>query len=325
MVAHREKIGAQTSASRRGYFGTRAGRELLIDLLYVSPQYIIYVGLQLLPFLVALPIIFTDQVDFLDQDIDFVGLQNIVSVFEPPLSDRFAEALRRTFIFAIINYAMVYLFGFFLALIMYELISRMKGAFFTIIYMPWMVSGIGIGLLMVMLFATDTGSVNVLLDELGLGRNLVDVKSETSALFALPFMYGWKAAGFNMAVFLGGLLAIPNETIESARMDGANYIQRVIHMYIPQIIPSIIIATIFSLINSFGIFDELVGLGALAGNANAEFLSIFIYQLGFGSATVGGAKVGTLAQAITISLLVFLPLVIVAFYLNRVQKKLSYH
>ena len=68
-----------------------------------------------------------------------------------------------------------------------------------------------------------------------------------------------------------------------------------------------------------------MGLGALAGNTNAEFLSIFIYQLGFGASAVGGVKVGTLAQGITVSLLVFLPLVIVAFYLNRLQKKLSYH
>lgn len=326
MTVNNELSGQVLSEEAKGgYFRTRNGRQLLIDLIYVTPQYVIYLGLQILPFLIALPIIFTDQVDFLDQDIDFIGTANIESVFQAPLNERFYEALRRTTIFAIMNYLMVFVFGFVLALMMYELTSKLKGAFFTIIYLPWMVSGIGIGLIMTMLFSTDTGSVNVILEELGFGRNLLDVKTEATATYYLPIMYGWKTAGFNMALFLGGLLAIPSETIESARMDGANYIQRVIYIYIPQIIPSIIIASIFAMVNSFGIFDELVGLGALAGNANAEFLSTFIYQLGFGSSTVGGAKVGTLAQGITVSLVVFVPLVVVAFYLNRLQKKMQYH
>ncbi len=317
--------GSARLGRRRRYFHSRAGRDLVVDLIYAGPQLVLYIAIQLLPFVIALPIIFTDQLDFLDQDVDWVGLANIQAMLEPPLADRFFAALRRTALFALVNYLMVYLFGFVLALAMFELRSKLKGAFFTIIYMPWMISGVGIGLLMVMLFASDTGTLNLLLERLGFGRNLIDVKSETAAILALPFMYGWKTAGFNMAVFLGGLLAIPTETIESARMDGARYLDRVIHIYIPQIVPSIIIVTIFSLINSFGIFDELVGLGGLSGNANAEFLSIFVYQLGFGAGATGGAKIGTLAQAITVSLLVFLPLVLVAFGLNKLQKRLQYH
>lgn len=311
--------------TRRKLATARGRREILTDLIYVAPQYIIYLGLQILPFAIALPIIFTDQVDFLDQDVDWVGFDNIAALFRDPLDDRLYAALRRTVIFSFVNYLMVFLFGFLLALAMFELVSRLKGAFFTIIYMPWMLSGIGVGLIMVMLFSTDTGSFNLILAELGMGTNSFDAKSEATALYVLPFMYGWKTAGFNMALFLGGLLAIPSETIESARMDGARYWQRVWYVYLPQIVPSIIIASIFSVINSFGIFDELVGLGALAGNTNAEFMSIFIYQLGFGSATVGGAKIGTLAQGITASLVIFLPLVFFAFWLNRLQKKMSYH
>ena len=303
----------------------RRHRELLIDLLYATPQLSLYISLQLVPFLIAFPVVFTDQVDFLDQDIDFIGLANVMSVFQEPLTDRFFDALRRTAIFAGMSYLTVYVFGFLLALAMYEVTSRLRGFFFTIIYMPWMVSGVGIGLLLVMLVSPDTGNLNLIFAELGLGRNTLDAKSATAATFALPIIYGWKTAGFNMALFLGGLLAIPRETIESAQMDGANYLQRVLFIYIPQIVPSIVIATIFALINSFGIFDEAVGIGGLSGNPNAEFMSVLIYQLGFGATAVGGAKVGTLAQGITVSLLVFVPLVVLAFYLNRIQKRLQYH
>ncbi len=304
---------------------SRLFREFLVDLLYAGPQYALYIGLLVVPFVVALPIVFTDQIDFLDRDIDVVGMRNIVSLFQEPMRDIFFATLRRTALFTLVNYIMVFAFGFLLALAMYELSSKFKGAFFTIIYMPWMVSGVGIGLLMIMLFTRDTGTANLAIQALGLGKNTFDVRGEAASVFGLPVIYGWKTAGFNMALFLGGLLSIPRETIESAKMDGANYVKRVAYVYIPQMRPSIIIATIFALIGGFGIFDELVGLGGLAGNTDARFLSILIYELGFATSQNFGAKTGTLAQGIAVSLVVFLPLVSVAFYLNKLQKKMQYH
>lgn len=317
------EAAATRPAARRRL--SRSQRDSLVDLAYAAPQYILYLGLLVLPFLIALPIVFTDRLDFLDRDVDYIGLANFTSLVEKPMVDLFVPALWRTALFTVTAYLTVFLFGFLLALAMYELTSRLKGMFFTVIYMPWMVSGISIGLIMVMLFSHDTGTANLAVEALGLGRNVFDAKTETAVVFALPFIYGWKTAGFNMALFLGGLLAIPTETIESAKLDGANYLQRVVHVYVPQMVPSIIIATIFSLINGFGLFDELVGLGGLSGNSNARFLSILIYELGFAGAQNYGAKVGTLAQGITVSLVVFVPLVVIAYFLNRLQRRLQYH
>jgi ABC-type sugar transport system permease subunit len=318
-----EAVATRPAARRRWL--SRSQRDNLVDLAYAAPQYILYLALLVLPFLIALPIVFSDRLDFLDRNLDYVGLANFTSLFEKPMVDLFVPALWRTALFTVTAYFTVFLFGFLLALAMYELTSRLKGMFFTVIYMPWMVSGISIGLIMVMLFSHDTGTANLAVEALGLGRNVFDAKTETAVVFALPFIYGWKTAGFNMALFLGGLLAIPPETIESSKLDGANYLQRVIHVYIPQMVPSIIIATIFSLINGFGLFDELVGLGGLSGNSNARFLSILIYELGFAGAQNYGAKVGTLAQGITVSLVVFVPLVVIAYFLNRLQRRLQYH
>lgn len=312
------------TAWRPGRPGTRAAQESLTALLYGMPQLILYFGLQLLPFLVALPIMFTDRIDFLDVNVDYVGWSNLYSLFQEPLRPVFLEALRRTVIFTLVTYIVVICLGFLLALAMFELTAKIRGVFFTIIYMPWMISGVGIGLMMIMLFSRDTGTANLILEEAGAGRNLLDARSEGAAIYALPFIYGWKTAGFNMALFLGGLLAIPKETIESSRIDGANYLNRIFHIYLPQMVPSVVIVTIFTIINSFGIFDELVGLGALGGNRNAQFLSVFIYELGFGGAANMGTRTGTLAQAITASLVVFLPLVLAAFWLNRLQKRLQY-
>ena len=135
------------------------------------------------------------------------------------------------------------------------------GWFFTIVYLPMMVSGLAIGYMATMLFAKSTGTVNLMLSEWFGMKNLIDIQNPTFTAVILPIMIGWRYAGFNVAIFLAGLLAIPTETIEAATVDGASYWQRLWHVYFPQMLPSFIIATIFCLIGSFGVFDELIPLG----------------------------------------------------------------
>jgi ABC-type sugar transport system permease subunit len=183
--------------------------------------------------------------------------------------------------------------------------------------MPYMVSGIGIGMILMMLFSKDTGSLNLLLLSLGIVDRPVDITEPSVSTWALPLMVGWRYAGFNMALFLSGLLAIPTETIEAAIVDGASYAQKLTRIYLPQMVPSITAATVFCLIGSFGIFDEAVGVGGMTGNESAEFLSIVIFRHGF-------SENSNLAQVITMSMTVYIPLMLVAFLLTRLQKRLRY-
>ncbi len=124
-------------------------------------------------------------------------------------------------------------------------------------------------------------------------------------------------AGFNMAIFLSGLLSIPSETIEAAIVDGASYWQRLTRIYFPQMIPSFIMVTIFCLIMSFGIFDPLVALGGTTTNQDAMFLSVVFIKYGF--------AMDKLALSMTMALETGIPLVIVAILLQRLQKRLQYY
>lgn len=297
------------------------GRRTLWEILFVGPQLILYVGLTILPLLISIPILLTDRINFTDQNVDFVGLRNFVTIFQPPLVQQFIPALTRTVILTLSNYVMVFAFGLTLALMMYE--GKFKGAFFTIIFMPYMLSGLGTGMLLIMLFSRDQGSINLLLMELGLLKEPFDIKDPSVTAYALPLILGWRYAGFNMALFLAGLMSMPIETVEASKVDGANYWQRLRFVYLPQIVPSIIIATIFCLIGSFGVFDEPVGMGAFYGNRSAEYFAVTVFKLGFGSTV--GQQIGTMAQGVTMSLVVFVPLTAIAIYLIRLQRKVQYY
>ena len=305
---------------RSGYAATLEQKRTVWEVIFVAPQLILYVGLTIVPLLISIPIVLTNQASFTDLTVEFVGLRNFFSIFQFPLREIFSAAVGRTALLTLFNYIMVFAFGLTLALMMFE--GKFGGLFFTLIYLPYMLSGFGIGILLIMLFSRDQGSLNLLAMALGILKVPFDIKDPNITAFALPLILGWRYAGFNMALFLSGLLSIPTETIDASKVDGATYWQRFRHIYIPQIMPSIIIATIFCLIGSFGVFDEAIGMGAFYGNPAAEFFAVTVFKMGFGTAV--GQQIGTLAEGMTMALVVFLPLTLVASYLIRLQKRLQY-
>jgi len=283
--------------------------------MFISPQLIIFVLLTIVPFFVAIPILFTDMSQYNDPQIHFVGLQNFTALFtDASVQADYIPALRRTLVFVVLNYTTVYIFGLSLALLMYEV--GFRGGFFTVIYLPLMVSGLAVGYMAVMLFSKETGTANLLLLKLGLIDKPIDIYSAKGTAFTLPLMVGWRYAGYNMAIFLAGLLSIPKETIEASIVDGANYLQRLWHVYFPQMLPSFILATTMCLIGSFAVFDELVAMGALYVNPEAKLLSVLFFTYGF--------QIDRLALGMTLAVITFVPLVILGVALQRLQRRLQY-
>ena len=290
-------------------------RRIAEDWAFMLPQLVIFIFLTIVPFFVAIPILFTDMSQFNDPQINPVGLRNFTALFTDPSVQRdYLPALRRTIIFVVLNYTTVYIFGLSLAILMYEV--GFRGGFFTVVYLPLMVSGLAVGYMAVMLFSRETGTANLLLLELGLIKVPIDIFSAEGTAFILPLLVGWRYAGYNMAIFLSGLLSIPEETIEASIVDGASYWQRLTRIYFPQMWPSFILATTMCLIGSFAVFDELVAMGALYVNPEAKLLSILFFTYGF--------QVERLAMGMTLAVMTFLPLVFVGIALQRLQRRLQY-
>jgi len=308
-------LGTSVSAEAETGTTTLRRRRIVQDWLFMLPQLLIFVGLTIVPFFIAIPILFTDMSQFNDPQINWVGFRNFTVLFNNAgVRADYLPALKRTLVFVALNYTTVYIFGLSLALLMYEV--GFRGGFFTVVYLPLMVSGLAVGYIAVMLFSRETGTANLLLMELGLIKKGINIYSPSGTMFLLPLLVGWRYAGYNMAIFLSGLLAIPKETIESAIVDGASYLQRLFRIYFPQMWPSFILATTMCLIGSFAVFDELVALGALYVNPEANLLSTLFFIYGF--------QVERLGQGMTLAVETFLPLVFVGVALQRLQKRLQY-
>ncbi len=300
---------------KRKRFSKRQVRKIAWSYVFLTPQLVLYLALTILPIIVAIPMLFTDRLNYTDRDWEYIGTQNFTELVEDAsLRKTYLDALGRTVRFTVFNYAMVYVFGLGLALLMYEI--GFRGGIFSVIYLPYMLSGLALGFMAVMLFSESTGTVNLLLKELGWIQKPINIKEPSGTTIILPVLVGWRMAGFYLAIFLSGLLSIPTETIEAAIVDGAAYWQRLIRVYFPQMIPSFIIATIFALLNSFNVFDELVALGGLFQNQAAEFLSIVVFNYGF--------LANRLAMGMTMAVVAFVPLTIFSILLQRLQRRLRY-
>jgi len=295
-------------------FRKRQTRRILWSYVFLTPQLVLYLTLTIVPLVLAVPLLFTDRTNYTDIDWEYIGVDNFEELAQDDSTRSiYLSALGRTARFTVMNYAMVYLFGLGLALLMYEV--GFRGGLFSVIYLPYMLSGLALGYIAVMLFSETTGTVNLLLKELGLLNEPISIKKPEGTMVILPIMMGWRWAGFYMAIFLAGLMSIPTETVEAAIVDGASYFQRLFRVYFPQMMPAFIIATIFALFNSFNVFDELVALGALDFNKAAEFLAIIVFKYGFAASR--------LAMGMTMAVVAFVPLTILAIMLQRLQRRLQ--
>ena len=295
--------------------GKLGRRRILQDWAFILPQLILFLGLTIVPLFIAIPILFTDMSMFNDPQVNTIGFRNFTALFTDPSVQRdYMPALSKTLVFVALNYTTVFIFGLSLALLMYEV--GFRGGFFTVVYLPLMLSGLATGYTAVMLFGRESGTANLLLLELNLIKKAFDIYSPEGTMFILPLLVGWRYAGYNMAIFLAGLLGIPDDTIEAAIVDGASYWQRLWKVYFPQMMPAFIIATISCLIGSFAVFDELVAMGALYYNPEARLLSVLFFMYGF--------QVERLAQGMTLALETGIPLIAVGMLLQRLQRRLQY-
>ncbi len=137
------------------------------------------------------------------------------------------------------------------------------------------------------------------------------LSSSDSAIWAIILVTVWKTFGFNFVLYIAGLLTIPREMYEAARVDGASERQLVWHVTLPLLAPT----TLFVFLSTFilspqNLFIPTQILTQGGPNEASNNVGYLVYQLGFEYFRVGYAS-----AAATLIFLVFLVLTAVQFYL----------
>jgi multiple sugar transport system permease protein len=101
----------------------------------------------------------------------------------------------------------------------------------------------------------------------------------------------WKTTPFVTLVVLAGLQGIPSDVLEAARLDGLSALQRLRRVVLPLLVPTLLVAVAFRVVQAYGAFDLIYVLTGGGPGGSTETVSLYAYQnvfryldFGYGSA-----------------------------------------
>lgn len=248
----RPRMSAPRDRGRR----SRVHRNPVARWVIILPALILFTVVMIAPVAVNFVYAFTDW-DGFAPTFDFVGLDNFARI----LGDSAAIAsVRNTLVFTVVNgFAQVGL-GLLLALAL-----RRPGRFVAflrvVIVFPIAVSGVVIGLIGNIIFSPTFGLLATLGDVPGLGALAQNWLGDPQlAMGTVIAMNLWQWTGLTMLIFVAGLVGIPAELYEAARIDGAGAWHQFRHVTWPLLAPAATINIVLTMIGGLKVFDVILVL-----------------------------------------------------------------
>jgi multiple sugar transport system permease protein len=246
--------------------------------LFVAPFMVVFALTFLAPIGYAFGLsLFRDQAFF--GGTTFVGADNYADV----LADaKFWESFLRVLLFLAVQVPVMLLLALVAALAIDSARLHAAGFFRIVIFLPYAVPAVVAALMWGFLYGDHFGlaaDLNHLL-----GRDVVKPLSDNWMLASIGNVVTWEFVGYNMLIFYSSLKVIPKELFEAAAIDGAGAFRTVRSIKLPALRGAIVIATIFSIIGSFQLFNEPNIMRTLAPNVIGTFYTpnMYAYNLSFG-------------------------------------------
>ena len=254
----------------------RPRRRSFAGLWFVTPFLVVFAFVLITP--VAYSIYLSVFRDKLVGGRSFVGLDNYAQLFADP---KFWEGLGRVALFLAVQVPIMLALALVAALAIDS--GRLRGSsFFRIaVFLPYAVPGV-VAVLMWGFMYGDQFGLAANLNEL-IGSDVVQPLTPQWILIAVGNIVTWEFVGYNMLIFYSALRAIPVELYEAAAIDGAGAWRVVTSIKLPALRQAIVIATIFSIIGSFQLFNEPNILRTLIPSVISTYFTpnMYAYNLSF--------------------------------------------
>ena len=189
--------------------------------------------------------------------------------------------------------------GYLLALLYIFFLRKSSGVIRTLVFFPVVLPTVAVALLFQKFFefAPQTGPVNSVLQALGL-HGVDWFGSAGKAFVVIALMDIWRSMGFYAVLLYAGLIDIPEETLESARLDGASGWRLVRTIVLPLSLPVLISSVIFSINGTLKVFDSIYALTGGGPGSGTTPLTLLMYRTSFFYGDYGYGS--TIALALTI-------------------------
>ncbi|SNT55525.1 raffinose/stachyose/melibiose transport system permease protein [Asanoa hainanensis] len=238
-------------------------------------------------------------------DSHFIGFDNFVNFFREPA---LVSGLTHTLVYAVVTSGLKVVLGLLLAVLLTSQIVG-RGYLRSVVFFPVLVSTIGVGLTFTVLMNPERGLINESLAVVGI-QGPGWLTDPSYALLSVALVDVWKGVGLATLIFIAGIVSIPQEYFEAARVDGASPTASFFKIVLPLARPATVTVVILSLIGGLRSFDLIWAMTRGGPGFTSDVIASVIYkqyQAGFyGLSTAGNVILFLVVTAIILPLYWFL-------------------
>lgn len=237
------------------------------------------------------------------------SFHNFIRAAKDPL---LRESVKQMAIYAAVVVSAEFFLGLALALLISRFVKNalLKALFYFLFLVPLIIPPVAAGVIFRLMYTPGYGVVNYLLQSLGVIQGeILWLSQPVTAMFAVISIDVWQWTPFVFFVFFAGLQAVPQDVVEAANVDGASAWQVFKFVEFPYLRPLMLLVLILRLADTVQVFDHVMVLTQGGPGTVTQFLSVYIYRLGF--------KYLNLNYATAVSIYVIVVIVVIFYALNR--------
>jgi len=267
---------------------------------FLIPSLIYYVTVWVYPLFRNIQISFL-KYNFIDAP-KFVMFDNYINLFKDKY---FWNALKNTFAYTGIVVPILLISAFLVALLLNE-IARGRRFFSTIIFITTSFSMVAVAIIFRLMFVTEFGVINMWLVNIFGMQPVGWLTDSRIALYTVAITGIWKELGWFMMIYLAAIQNVDVTLIEAAKIDGANAVQIIKNVTIPQLKPVILLTTIVAIILELQVFAQSYIMTGGGPSRSTETIVYYIYKAAFRSFDAGYAS----AMSLILFIIIFIITVI---------------
>jgi len=274
---------------------------------FFIPAGVFYVVLFLIPTVASFYFALTRWTLF---EVEFIGFDNFVRFFQEP---QLVTGFVNTFIYAFLTSGAKVVLGLLLGVFLSSQIIA-RGFLRATIFFPVLVSTIGVGILFKVLMDPFGGPIIESLAAIGI-QGPAWLTDPSLALISVALVDIWKGVGLATLIYIAGMVAIPQEYYEAAKVDGAGAWSNFRHITLPLLRPATVTVILLSLIGGLRSFDLIWAMTGGGPGFTSDVLASVIYkqyQAGF----FGLSTAGNVVLFVVVAAIIF-PL---SWWLNRKEE-----
>lgn len=236
-----------------------------------------------------------EQVRIIPPNI-WVGLKHFQTLFASPV---FYQVLANTLIISTLKIVFVFPVPIMVALLLNEVRSgKLRQFVQSAIYLPHFLSWVVIAGIFIAILSPSDGAVNQITGFFG-AQPVGYMTDGNSSRWVLVFSEIWRSAGWDSLLYLAAIIGIDQSLYEAAELDGANRWQKVLHVTIPGIVPTI--ATLFIL--NMGMFlsadlNQVINFLNDVNRGQIDILDTYVYRIGLKTGEYSLATAAGLFKAV---------------------------